>query len=75
MKTTFLFQRGNYVLMLAGLALIVLGFVLMSGGGSEDPNVYNPELFSTRRIVVAPFLIVVGFAVEIWAIMRKPKAD
>jgi hypothetical protein len=75
MKTTFLFQRGNYVLMLAGLALIVLGFVLMSGGGSEDPNVYNPELFSARRIVVAPFLIVVGFAVEVWAIMRKPKAE
>jgi hypothetical protein len=75
MKTTFLFERGNYVLMLAGLALIVLGFVLMSGGGSEDPNVYNPELFSARRIVVAPFLIVVGFAVEVWAIMRKPKAE
>jgi membrane-bound ClpP family serine protease len=75
MKTTFLFQRANYVLMLAGLALIVIGFVLMSGGGSEDPSVYNPELFSTRRIVVAPFLIVVGFAVEIWAIMHKPKAE
>ena len=75
MKTTFLFQRGNYVLMLAGIALIVLGFVLMSGGGSEDPNVYNPELFSARRIVVAPFLIVVGFAVEVWDIMRKPKAE
>ena len=75
MKTTFLFQRGNYVLMLAGLALIVLGLVLMSGGGSEDPNVYNPELFSARRIVVAPFLIVLGFAVEVWAIMRKPKAE
>ena len=75
MKTTFLFQRGNYVLMLAGLALIVLGFVLMSGGGSEDPNVYNPELFSARRIVVAPFLIVLGFAVEVWAIMHKPKAE
>ena len=54
MKTTFLFERGNYILMLAGLALIVLGFILMSGGGSEDPNVYNPELFSARRIVVAP---------------------
>jgi membrane-bound ClpP family serine protease len=75
MKTTFLFQRGNYVLMLAGLALIVLGFVLMSGGGSEDPNVYNPELFSARRIIVAPFLIVLGFAVEVWAIMRNPKAE
>lgn len=74
MKTTFLFERGNYVLMLAGLALIVLGFLLMSGGGSEDPNVYNPELFSARRIVVAPLFIVIGFALEVWAIMRKPKA-
>ena len=60
--------------MLAGLALIVLGFLLMSGGGSEDPNVYNPELFSARRIVVAPLFIVMGFALEVWAIMRKPKA-
>ncbi|MFZ9777267.1 MAG: DUF3098 domain-containing protein [Schleiferiaceae bacterium] len=75
MKTTFLFQRGNYVLMLAGIALIVLGFILMSGGGSEDPNVYNPELFSARRIIVAPFFIVVGFALEVWAIMRQPKAE
>ncbi|MBM3433239.1 MAG: DUF3098 domain-containing protein [Bacteroidetes bacterium] len=74
MKTTFLFERGNYVLMLAGLALIVLGFLLMSGGGSEDPNVYNPELFSARRIVVAPLFVVIGFALEVWAIMRKPKA-
>lgn len=74
MKSTFLFERGNYVLMLAGLALIVLGFLLMSGGGSEDPNVYNPELFSARRIVVAPLFIVMGFALEVWAIMRKPKA-
>ena len=75
MKTTFLVQRGNYVLMLAGLALIVLGFILMSGGGSEDPNVYNPELFNARRIIVAPFFIVVGFALEVWAIMRQPKAE
>ncbi len=74
MKSTFLFERGNYVLMLAGLALIVLGFLLMSGGGSEDPNVYNPELFSARRIVVAPLFIVMGFALEVWAIMRKSKA-
>jgi membrane-bound ClpP family serine protease len=74
MKTSFLFERGNYVLMLAGLALIVLGFILMSGGGSEDPNVYNPELFSARRIVVAPLFVVIGFALEVWAIMRQPKA-
>jgi hypothetical protein len=47
----------------------------MTGGGSEDPNVYNPELFSARRIIVAPFLIVLGLSLEIWAIMHKPKAQ
>ena len=75
MKTTFLFERKNYAIMIAGIALILLGLALMTGGGSEDPNVYNPELFNARRIVVAPFLIVLGFAVEVWAIMRKPKAE
>jgi hypothetical protein len=47
----------------------------MTGGGSEDPNVYNPELFSARRIIVAPFLIVLGLSLEIWAIMHKPKVQ
>ena len=74
MKTTFLFERKNYAIMIAGIALILLGLALMTGGGSEDPNVYNPELFSARRIVVAPFLIVLGLALEIWAIMHQPKS-
>ena len=73
MKTTFLFERKNYAIMIAGIALIVLGLALMTGGGSEDPNVYNPELFSARRIIVAPFLIVLGLSLEVWAIMHKPK--
>jgi len=61
--------------MIAGIALIVLGLALMTGGGSEDPNVYNPELFSARRIIVAPFLIVLGLSLEVWAIMHKPKVQ
>ena len=75
MKTTFLFERKNYALMRAGIALLVLGLALMTGGGSEDPSVYNPELFSARRIIVAPFLIVLGLALEVWAIMHQPKAQ
>jgi hypothetical protein len=75
MKTTFLFERKNYAIMIAGIALTVLGLALMTGGGSEDPNVYNPELFSARRIIVAPFLIVLGLSLEVWAIMHKPKVQ
>ena len=75
MKTTFLFERKNYAILIAGIALIVLGLALMTGGGSEDPNVYNPELFSARRIIVAPFLIVLGLSLEVWAIMHKPKVQ
>ena len=75
MKTTFLFERKNYAIMIAGIALIVLGLALMTGGGSEDPNVYNPELFSARRIIVAPFLIVLGLSLEVWAIMHKLKVQ
>lgn len=70
-KQTFIFERKNYAIMLAGIVLVVLGFILMAGGGSENPEVFNPEIFSTRRIVIAPLLIVAGLLVEIFAIMRK----
>lgn len=69
----FAFGKENYRLMLIGLALIVVGFLLMIGGGSEDPTVFNPEIFSFRRITLAPILILAGYAVEIFAIMKKPK--
>jgi len=69
----FAFGKENYRLMLIGLALIILGFLLMIGGGSEDPKVFNPEIFSFRRITLAPILILAGYAVEIFAIMKKPK--
>ncbi len=68
-----LFGRENYKYFFIGLALIVLGFILMSGGGSEDPDVWDPGIFNFRRIRLAPMLILLGFIVEIYAIMRKPE--
>ncbi|WP_118975366.1 DUF3098 domain-containing protein [Taibaiella koreensis] len=71
----FLFDKTNYYIMFAGLALILLGFVLMAGGKSNDPHVFNKEeIYSFRRITLAPFLIIAGFVVEVIAIMRKPKS-
>ncbi|MCK9204241.1 MAG: DUF3098 domain-containing protein [Bacteroidales bacterium] len=59
--------------MLIGLVFILVGFLLMIGGGSTDPNQFNPEMFSFRRITLAPILILAGYVVEIFAIMKKPK--
>jgi hypothetical protein len=69
----FPFGRENYVLMFTGLAIIFLGFILMSGGGSEDPAVWDPSIFSFRRITLAPILVISGFVIEIFAIMKKSK--
>lgn len=69
----FAFGKENYMLVIAGLVLIAIGFFLMSGGGSDDPAVFSEEIFSARRITVAPIVILLGFAVEIYAIMKKPK--
>ena len=63
----------NYKLMLIGLAIIIIGYVLMTGGGSDDPNVFNEEMFSFRRITLAPIVVLAGFGFEIYAIMKKPK--
>jgi hypothetical protein len=70
----FTFGKQSYRLLFVGLALIALGFILMAGGGSNDPNVFNEEIFSHRRITVAPLLILAGYVVEIFAIMKKPKS-
>jgi hypothetical protein len=67
------FGKINYILMAAGIILLALGYIFLSGGGSNDPNVFNPAMFDTRRLVVAPILIVLGFVVEIVAIMFKGK--
>ena len=69
-----LFSKDNYMWMLIGAALLALGFFLMAGGKSSDPNVFNEnEVYSHVRITVAPILIIAGFIVEIYAIMKKPK--
>lgn len=68
----FIFQKKNYTIMFIGLACIALGFILMSGGGTDDPNTFNPEIFSFRRIRLAPTLVIIGFALEIYAILASP---
>lgn len=72
-KEGFAFSRENYLILITGVALIVIGFILMIGGGSPDPNVFSEELFSTRRITVAPITVLCGFAVVLFAIMKKSK--
>ena len=72
-KDRFAFSKENYRLLIIGIALIFIGFALMVGGGSDDPNVFNPEIFSTRRITVAPLVVLAGFVVILFAIMKKPK--
>lgn len=69
----FAFGKENYILMLTGFAVIVLGFILMTGGGSDEPSVWDPSVFSTRRVTVAPLLVVAGFIIEVFAIIRRPK--
>lgn len=69
----FAFGKENYRLMLIGLAFMVVGFLLMIGGGSDDPSKFNPEIFSFRRITLAPVLILAGYVIEIFAIMKRPK--
>ncbi|TYB79004.1 DUF3098 domain-containing protein [Bizionia myxarmorum] len=71
-QTDFVFGRKNYTFMLIGLGCIALGFILMSGGGSDDPNVFNPEIFNFRRIRLAPTLVLIGFAIEVYAILLNP---
>ena len=72
-ETGFALSSENYKLMAIGFAIIVVGFILMAGGGSDDPNVFNPDIFSFRRITLAPIILLFGFIFEIYAIMKKPK--
>ena len=67
------FGKQNYIIVLIGLALIVLGFILMIGGGSSDPDVFNEKMFDFQHITLAPILVLAGFVVEIFAIFRKRK--
>ena len=72
-KKEFIFSKKNYRLMIIGLGVIVLGFILMIGGGSKDPDVFNPDLFNFRRIRLSPALVLIGFGIEIAAILRSFK--
>ena len=71
-KSEFIFGKKNYKFMCIGIAFIALGFILMSGGGSDDPNVFNPEIFHWRRIRLAPTLVLIGFGIQIYAILLNP---
>ncbi|WP_124979012.1 DUF3098 domain-containing protein [Nonlabens xiamenensis] len=71
----FIFQKKNYIFMVVGLLVIGLGFALMAGGGSDDPNVFNEEIFSWRRIRLAPILVLIGFGIEIYAILLNPNKE
>ena len=72
-KPDFPLQKENYILLVIGFAIILIGFLLMIGGKAENPNEFNPDIFNFRRITLAPILVLFGFAFEIWAIMKKPK--
>jgi hypothetical protein len=75
MDNNQLFGKQNYILMLVGLLVLGLGFFLMAGGKSTDPKVFNPDdVYSTTRITIAPILIVAGFVIEVFAIMKKNSA-
>jgi hypothetical protein len=68
----FVFGKKNYTFMFIGLAVIALGFLLMAGGGSDDPTVFNPDIYNFRRIRLAPALVLLGFGIEVYAILVNP---
>jgi hypothetical protein len=73
-KSGFALGKQNYKLLAIGFGIIIIGFLLMIGGATKDPNVFNAdEIFSFRRITLAPIVILFGFVFEIYAIMKKPK--
>lgn len=71
-RKEFIFQKKNYLFMFIGIACMALGFILMSGGGSDDPTVFNQDIYSFRRIRLAPTLVLIGLGLEIYAILLNP---
>ncbi len=74
-KYDFLFDKVNYKILLIGIAVIALGFILMAGGGSDDPNVFNEEIFNFRRIRLAPTVVLIGFGITVYSILKNPKKN
>ncbi|ESU29741.1 hypothetical protein FLJC2902T_02160 [Flavobacterium limnosediminis JC2902] len=72
-KPDFLFESINYKILLIGLGVIALGFILMSGGGSDDPKVFSDAIFDFRRIRLAPTVVLIGFGITIYSIFKKSK--
>lgn len=72
-KPEFLFGKRNYLFMFIGIAFIALGFILMAGGGSDDPDVFNEKIYNFQRIRLAPTLVIIGLGIEIYAILLNPK--
>lgn len=72
---SFIFEKKNYKFMIIGAVFIALGFILMAGGGSDDPAVFNPDIYSWRRIRLAPALILIGFGFEVYAILLNPNKE
>ena len=71
----FALGKENLKLLAIGFSIIVIGFILMIGGSSKDPNVFNKEIFSFQRITLAPIVVMIGFVFEIFAIIKKPGAE
>ena len=69
----FIFKKSNYLIMIVGIIFIGLGFLLMSGGGSDDPNIFSTEIYNFRRIRLAPSLVLIGFGIQVYAILYKAK--
>jgi hypothetical protein len=74
-KTHFLFEKVNYKILLIGLGVIALGFILMAGGGSDDPKVFSDAIFNFQRIRLAPTVVLIGFGVTIYAILKNPNPE
>jgi hypothetical protein len=71
----FLFSASNYKILIVGLVVIALGFILMSGGANENPNVFNEDVYSFRRIRLAPTVVLIGFGITIYSILKKSKSE
>lgn len=74
-KNNFIFKKRNYKIMIFGLIIIAVGFILMSGGGSEDPNNFSADIYNFRRIRLAPTLVLLGLGIQIYAILSTTKKD
>ncbi len=72
-ETDFLFNRTKYTLLIVGLVVTALGFILMIGGGSDDPNQFSYDLFNFRRLTLAPFLVLLGYGIQIYSILKRKK--